>query len=139
MAIFSNSQEVYNFFSRFLTRLGSHPEAGPALRNSGLVLLFRLTEPEAAITVDTRATINPESRCPAYFFEDTSLEPDLALEMTAASLDELWSGRKDIFAAMLAGKVKLTGNIAKASRLLPILKAIPPLYAETWAELESTK
>lgn len=133
MAVFSTEEEVRSFFIHFLAKVGSHPEAGPALRHSGLVLLFRLTEPRVSLTVDTRSFQAPGDRSPAYYWEEK--EADLTLEMTAAALDELWSGRKDFFSAMLSGKLKLMGNMGKASRLVPVLKLIPPLYSETLEDL----
>lgn len=135
MPVFSTEEEVRSFFVLFLAKIGSHPEAGPTLRNSGLVLLFRLTEPRLSLTVDTRSFLKPGDQSPAYSWEENEKEADLILEMTAAALDELWSGRTDIFSAMLSGKLKLMGNMAKASRLVPVLKLIPPLYAGTLSAL----
>ncbi len=137
MRLFNTREEVHRFFRHFFQKLGAHSEAGPALRKSGLVLMFRLTEPEASIMVDTRSTL-PGTETPLHYFENAGLVPDITLEMSASALDDLWSGRQDIFSAMLAGKVKIAGKMALASRLVPLLKLLPPLYTEALAELELT-
>lgn len=131
MAIFNDEEDVRVFFRLFLERIGAHKEASQALHNSGLVLRFHLLEPEASVKIDAQSS--------AVFFGEEGPQPDLTLEMTAVTLDELWSGKKDIFAALISGKVKISGDMAKAAKLMPLLKIIPPLYAETLAEFETRK
>ncbi|MCX7972915.1 MAG: SCP2 sterol-binding domain-containing protein [Candidatus Aminicenantes bacterium] len=139
MAIFKDEQEVRNFFEIFLDKVGSHFEACSALKNSDLILQIRLTEPKASIKIDAQSMSQPSTSTPRSYFGEEGPEPDLTLEMAASTLDELWSGKKDIFATLISGKLKISGNMAKASRLVPLLKLIPPIYAETLAEFESKK
>lgn len=129
MAILRNEEDVRAFFKLFLERIEGHSEASQALHNSGLVLCFHLLEPEASVKIDAQSS--------AIFFEEEGPRPDLTLEMTAETLDELWSGKRDIFAALISGKVKISGDMAKAARLMPLLKIIPPIYAETLTEFKN--
>jgi len=139
MAIFRNEEEVRAFFELFLEKMGKNAEAGQALRNSGLILHFHLLEPEASVKIDAPSAGSPSDLASAIFFGEEGPQPDLTLEMTADTLDELWSGKRDIFGALISGKVKISGNMAKASRLVPLLKLIPPIYEETRSEFETRK
>ncbi len=139
MAIFRNEEEMKVFFQIFLERLGGHYEASQALANSGMVLRFHLLEPEASVKIDAKSAVSPSGLTPNVFFGEEGPQPDLTLEMTVEILDELWSGKRDIFGALISGKVKITGDVAKAAKLIPLLKIIPSIYRETLAEFESRK
>jgi len=139
MAIFRSEEEVRAFFELFLEKIGKSAEASQALHNSGLILYFHLLEPEASVKIDAQSAGSPSGLASAIFFGEEGPQPDLTLEMTADTLDELWSGKRDIFGALISGKVKISGNMAKASRLVPLLKLIPPIYEETKSEFETRK
>jgi hypothetical protein len=139
MAIFRNEEEVRAFFELFLEKIGKSAEASQALHNSGLILHFHLLEPEASVKIDTLSAESPSGLASSLFFGEEGPQPDLTLEMTADTLDELWSGKRDIFGALISGKVKISGHMAKASRLVPLLKLIPPIYEETRFEFEKRK
>jgi len=139
MAIFRKEEEVRAFFQLFLEKIGKSAEARQALHNSGLILHFHLLEPEASVKIDASSAGGPSGLGSGIFFGEEGPQPDLTLEMTADTLDELWSGKRDIFGALISGKVKISGNMAKASRLVPLLKLIPPIYEETRSEFETGK
>lgn len=139
MAIFKNEEDVRAFFKLFLEKIEGHSEASQALHNSGLVLRFHLLEPEASVKIDAKSLNSSSSLTSAVFFGEEGPQPDLTLEMTAETLDELWSGKRDIFAALISGKLKISGDMAKAAKLMPLLKIIPPIYAKTLDDFETRK
>lgn len=139
MSTFNNEEDVRAFFKLFVEKIGAHSEASQALRNADLVLRFHLLEPDVSVKIDAKSSTTPSSLTSSVFFGEEGPQPDLTLEMTAETLDELWSGKKDIFAALISGKVKIAGDMAKAAKLMLLLKIIPPIYAETLAEFESKK
>jgi len=121
---FKDTDELVDILGGFLKSLKTHPEIGPSVLNSDLLIRFDYRNPTASVTIDARGdeidyTIGP-----------CDLEPEIALSMEADWAHTFWLGEANLVTALTRRQVFAKGAVHKATKLLPILKPAFQLYPE---------
>jgi hypothetical protein len=127
MPHFQSREDLYGVHRALFERFRADPVIGPALSQSGLVLAFKVSDPDGLITIDGRAAGGVSGAPFTFIFGETDIVPDLTLIAPADLILEFWQGKTNIVSAIVAGKIRFAGNISAAMKLMPALKAIADL------------
>ena len=127
MPVFRDTEHFYEVMTPFFNRLKDHPEIGPKVIASGLVIRFIYTEPDANITID----------CPnAQVIQGNSeLNADVEMTMKAEVAHRFWLGKVNLMLAITKREIIAKGPIAKTLKLLPIIKDSYAMYREYLIEI----
>lgn len=127
MAYFNDADDVYATLGRFLTAFAADPEAASALRRADTTLQLRLRQPDCTVTLRT-----PQDEQPAQVdCGDTTLQPEVVLQMNADDAHRFWLGRLNIAVALARGDVRARGPSAKILTVVPLVKPALPRYRAT--------
>jgi SCP-2 sterol transfer family len=120
---FTNSAEVADYIGGIFEAAFTDPEIGPKLVDTGLVVAFDFTEPEAVVVIDMANKSVHEGLAdgPA---------PDATMSMTADTGNAYWQGKVNLPLAMAKKKIKVDGNVASLLKLAPLGKKLYPVYIE---------
>lgn len=120
---FADSAEVSKYIGGIFEQAFADPEIGPKLAETGIVLAFDFTDPEAVVIVDA-----PNKA--VYSGRAGNPEPGATMSMTADLGNAYWQGKVNLPLAMAKKKVKVDGNVAGLLKLAPLGKKLYPTYIE---------
>lgn len=129
MGLFVNDQEVYGTIGRLFRELSQDEELGSKFRKANTVVVYRLREPDATITVCLR-----EDEPAQVDFGESGLEPEVEMSMEADTAHRFFLGNVNVTTALSRGEIKASGPVAKILKLVPLTKPLFPRYK---AQLES--
>jgi hypothetical protein len=135
MPHFQSREDLYGVHRALFERFRADPVIGPALSQSGLVLAFKVSDPDGLITIAGRAAGGGSEAPFTFIFDETDIVPDLTLIAPADLILEFWQGKTNIVSAIVAGKIRFVGNISAAMKLMPALKAIADLSLRTLLDI----
>jgi len=135
MPFFKDSQEMYKIHQALFDRLAAHPEIGPNLASSNLIVRFIVQDPDGIITVSCRQKPEEKEKYISYEMGESPLKPDLTFTCTSDFSHKFWQGKVNIVAALLSQEVKVEGNVPQAMKLLPVLKPVYDLYPQILKEV----
>jgi len=119
---FKNSEEVRHYMGGIFETAFAHPETGPKLAETGLILRFDFAEPETILIVDMGGhKILPEGE---------AVESSARMSMTADTGNAYWQGKVNLALAMAKSRIKVDGNVASLLKLAPLAKKLYPIYIE---------
>jgi hypothetical protein len=120
---FTNSAEVAKYIGGIFEAAFADPEIGPKLVDTGLVIAFDFTEPEAVVLIDmaNKSVHEGLAAGPA---------PVATMSMTADTGNAYWQGKVNLPLAMAKKKIKVDGNVASLLKLAPLGKKLYPVYVE---------
>jgi hypothetical protein len=105
---FADASDVYVRIGRLIEDLLADPLVAERLSTVDGVVQYRLSEPEAMITIDLRA-----GRTPAVHYGDSAPEPLIVLNGDAEIARRLWSGELDTTIALARDELSATGPTEK--------------------------
>jgi putative sterol carrier protein len=121
---FSDAADVHKYIGGIFAEAFEDDEIGPKLRETGIVLEFRFSEPDAVVLVDTvHATVTDGTG------GDTS--PTAVMLTSADTGNAYWQGKVNLPIAMARGTIKIEGNVASLLKLAPLGKKLYPRYVST--------
>jgi SCP-2 sterol transfer family len=120
---FTNAADVDKYIGGIFREAFDDGEIGPKLRNSGIVLQFRFSEPDTVMVVDTvSATVTDGT---------SGTKPTAVMSTSADTGNAYWQGKVNLPLAMAKGTIKVEGNVAGLLKLAPLGKKLYPLYVGT--------
>ena len=119
---FRDSEEVVNYIGGIFETAFADPEIGPKLVDTGLVVAFDFTDPDALVVVDMA---NQQVRRNA---EGTPVTATMS--MTAETGNAYWQGKVNLPLAMAKKKIRVDGNVASLLKLAPLGKKLYPRYVD---------
>ena len=129
MTLFAGEEDVYAHIGRLFEDLVADPELAPQFQRADTIVQYRYRDPEATITVDIRAEVQPR-----VDLGDTELDPEVVMSMDADTAHRFFLGRVNVTVALARGQIKAKGPVAKILKLVPLVKPVFPLYR---AQLEA--
>ena len=120
---FANSAEVTNYIGGIFETAFEDDEIGPKLVDTGLVVAFDFTDPEALVVIDMADKSVREGLAggPA---------PTATMSMTADTGNAYWQGKVNLPLAMAQKKIKVDGNVGSLLKLAPLGKKLYACYIE---------
>jgi len=121
---FTDAAEVHKYIGGIFRDAFEDDEIGPRLRDTGIILQFRFSEPDAVVLIDTTsATVTDGSTGGA--------QPTAVMSTSAATGNAYWQGKVNLPLAMARGRIKVEGNVAGLLKLAPLGKKLYPRYVST--------
>ena len=120
---FNNSAEVAKYIGGIFETAFEDPEIGPKLVDTGLVIAFDFTDPEAVVVIDMANKAVREGL-------EGGLAPIATMAMTADTGNAYWQGKVNLPLAMAKKKIKVEGNVASLLKLAPLGKKLYPVYID---------
>jgi putative sterol carrier protein len=120
---FTDSAEVTKYIGGIFEAAFEDPEIGPKLVDTGLVVAFDFTDPEAVVVIDMANKSVREGL-------DGGTAPVATMSMTADTGNAYWQGKVNLPLAMAKKKIKVDGNVASLLKLAPLGKKLYPVYVE---------
>lgn len=120
---FTDSAEVTKYLGGIFATAFEDEEIAPKLKETGIVLEFKFTDPDTVIVIDM-ATGEVSDGSDGAPVSATML-------MTADIGSAYWQGKVNLPMAMAKSKIKVEGNVASLLRLAPLGKKLFPIYVET--------
>ncbi len=120
---FNNADEVTKYIGGIFEAAFEDPEIGPKLVDTGLVIAFDFTDPEAVVIIDMvnkSVRQGHEGGPPAMS----------TMAMTADIGNAYWQGKVNLPLAMAKKKIKVDGNVASLLKLAPMGKKLYPIYIQ---------
>lgn len=120
---FKDSAEVTRYIGGIFEAAFADPEIGPKLVDTGLVVAFDFTDPDAVVVIDMGNKAVREGL-------DGGEAPTATMSMTADTGSAYWQGKVNLPLAMAKKKIKVDGNVASLLKLAPLGKKLYPVYIE---------
>jgi len=120
---FNNSEEVTKYIGGIFENAFGDSEIGPKLVDTGLVVAFDFTDPEAQVVIDM-----PNKAVSAG--GPGSPTPSATMSMTADVGNAYWQGKVNLPMAMAKRKIKVDGNVANLLKLAPLGKKLYGDYVQ---------
>jgi putative sterol carrier protein len=120
---FKDSAEVAKYIGGIFEAAFDDPEIGPKLVDTGLVVAFDFTDPDAVVVVDmpNKAVSDGQGGASA---------PSATMAMTADIGNAYWQGKVNLPLAMAKRKVRVDGNVASLLKLAPLGKKLYAGYIQ---------
>lgn len=126
MSVFQTSDELHECLGALYNEAKTDSKVAPKIKESGLVIQFRYTDPEGIATI---LADRPPTQEGAYFDvvwgEQPDLKPDVTMSMKADVAHQFWHGNVNLMAALTRRQIVAKGPIPKIIKLLP---AVTPMY-----------
>lgn len=122
---FATEQEVYGCIGRLLEDVLADPELAAHFQRADTVLQYRLHEPRACVTVDTRA-----DGVPRVILGECPFEPEVVLAMSGDTAHRFFLGDLNVAIALVRHELEVEGSREKILKLVPLVKPLSARYRE---------
>jgi len=119
---FRDSKDVLNYIGGIFETAFKDEVIGPKLKETGLVVAFDFTDPEALVVVDMANQKVTDSA--------DGLSISATMSMSAETGNAYWQGKVNLPMAMAKKKIRVEGNVASLLKLAPLGKSLYPRYIE---------
>ena len=123
MALFKDSQEVYDTIGRLFEELATDDELAPKFRKANTIVRYDYSDPDSVITVRLQ-----EGEPGDVDFGETDMDPEIVMTMEADTAHKFWLGNVNVTMALAKGQMKAKGPVAKILKLVPLVKPVFPRY-----------
>jgi hypothetical protein len=117
MAVFENTQKMYEVLGSLFETLLKDPDAGPKYVNSGIIIKFAINNPDGAIWLTDEGTV---------VCGDCDKKATIEMTLSGDTCHRFWLQDVSLPIALSKGLIKAKGPMPKVLKLLPLLK---PAYA----------
>ena len=125
--IYTDTEHLYSVLMPFFKRLVDHPDIGPKVVNTGLIVQFNYTNPEGRITLRTSDLSLHQG--------ETDIEPTVTMSMEGNTAHKFWLGNLNLLMAITKQMIIAKGPIAQILKLLPVIKNSYAMYKEYLVEI----
>jgi hypothetical protein len=116
---FRDADHLYRVFDAIFSDLFADPEVGPRLRDSGLIVQWAYTDPDATVTFNLRDAPRPGFHAD-WQLGPTTWTPDVTTFQSASFGLGFIQGRENPMTAVARGQVKAKGRIGALLKLVPL-------------------
>jgi putative sterol carrier protein len=120
MAVFKNTEYLYEVLGGFWKALSEMEVFSSALKEANVQIKYEITDPSGIIWV------GPDG----VEFGEQNLKADVTMQLAGDVCHAFWKKELSLPVALAMRKIKSKGNIAKVMKLLPVLKPAYELYPE---------
>jgi hypothetical protein len=128
---FADEQDVYDHLGRLFEEILQDGVLVERFQRAGIVLQYALTDPDAQITLRLMREEPPQ-----VDLGPTAMTPTVVMRMRAETAHRFFLGRLSASRALATREIVATGPVAKALRLVPLVRStVVPRYR---AQLEAS-
>jgi putative sterol carrier protein len=124
MAVFKNTEHLYETLGGFWQFLYEHDAFSSSLKKADLTIKFEISDPAAVIWV------SPDG----IEFGEKNAKADITMKLSADTCHAYWKKDISLPVALAKRKIVSKGNIAKVMKLLPVVKPAYDFYPQYMAK-----
>jgi hypothetical protein len=132
MSPFSSAQEFREVMDKTFTIMSTDPEMGPKLRDARVPQRFEFPDQEAVVNI-TAEDSGGEQNLRWKWSDAVEWEPKVEMTMDSEVANKYFQGKENVPMALARRRIKSSGDIKAALRLIPITK---PVFAQYRAMIE---
>ena len=119
---------MYEIYATLFDLLGRYPRIGFSLANAGLIVQFRLSDPDGIVTLNMRSKPVHNGMYVGYIPGEFTIEPDVVFEASSDLSNRFLQGRINIVRALMTAQIKTKGKTRKALKLVPSIEPAFQIY-----------
>jgi hypothetical protein len=122
MAVFKNAESMLEILGGMFRMVLKDPVVAPKFKESGVVIKFNITDPDAILWVDTvKMEVVSGSQ---------DLKANVEMDLSGDSCHQFWLKELKLPIALAKGKIKARGPMPTILKLLPLLKPAYEAYPD---------
>jgi putative sterol carrier protein len=133
VAEFNSATEFREVMDQVFTMMSTDPEMGPKLRDAETPQRFEFPDVDLVVNI-TYSEDDGEQNLRWEWTDDVAWEPDVKMTMDSDVANRYFQGKENVAMAIARRRIKTSGDVKKALKLIPITK---PIYARYRALVEA--
>ena len=129
MAEFSSSAEFREVMDKVFTIMSTDPEMGPKLRDARVPQRFEFPDQDAVVNI-TYDDSGSEQNLRWKWSDEVDWEPMVQMKMDSEVANKYFQGKENVPIAIARRRIKSSGDMKAALRLIPITKPVFARYRE---------
>ena len=129
MAEFQSASEFREVMDRAFTLMSTDPEMGPKLRDARVPQRFEFPDQDAVVNITYNEEVG-EQNLRWEWSDDVDWEPKVMMTMSSEIANKYFQGKENVPLALAKRRIKSSGDIKSALKLVPITKPVFGLYRE---------
>jgi hypothetical protein len=122
MAVFKNAESMLEILGGMFNMVLQDQTVAPKFKESGVVIKFNITDPDATLWVDT---VNMK-----ILSGSQDLKANVEMDLSGDSCHQFWLKELKLPIALAKGKIKARGPMPTILKLLPLLKPAYEAYPD---------
>jgi hypothetical protein len=128
MGSFKSADEFREVIDRTFELMATDADMGPKLRDADTPQRWEF--PDLDLVVNIAAGDNPEQNLVWEWSDDVAWDPDVKMTMDSDVANRYFQGKENVMIAIARRRIKTSGDVKKALRLIPVTKPIYARYRE---------
>jgi hypothetical protein len=129
MSEFKSPSEFREVMDRAFTLMSTDPVMGPKLRDARVPQRFEFPDQDAVVNI-TYDEEGGEHNLRWEWSEDVDWEPKVVMTMSSEVANKYFQGKENVPLALARRRIKSSGDIKSALKLIPITKPVFAMYRE---------
>jgi hypothetical protein len=129
MAEFKSSAEFREVMDRVFTIMSTDPQMGPELRDARVPQRFDFPDQDAVVNITFDDT-GGEQNLRWKWTDDVEWEPQVSMTMDSGVANKYFQGKENVPIALARRRIKSSGDMKAALKLIPITKPVFGKYRE---------
>jgi hypothetical protein len=129
MAAFKSPDEFREVMDRVFTLMSTDPEMGPKLRDARVPQRFEFPDQEAVVNI-TYDDSGGDQNLKWKWSDAVEWDPMVEMKMDSDVANKYFQGKENVAVALARRRIKSSGDIKAALKLIPITKPVFAQYRE---------
>jgi hypothetical protein len=129
VAEFKSPQEFREVMDQVFTIMSTDPEMGPNLREARVPQRFEFPDQQAVVNI-TYDDSGGEQNLRWKWSDAVDWDPKVEMTMSSEVANKYFQGKENVAVALARRRIKSSGDIKAALRLIPITKPVFAKYRE---------
>jgi putative sterol carrier protein len=129
MAEFHSASEFREVMDRAFTLMSTDPEMGPKLRDAQVPQRFEFPDQDAVVNI-TYDEEGGEHNLRWEWSDDVDWEAKVVMTMSSEVANRYFQGKENVALALARRRIKSSGDIKSALKLIPITKPVFAMYRQ---------
>jgi SCP-2 sterol transfer family len=129
MAEFQSESQFREVMDKTFTLMSTDPDMGPKLRDARVPQRFEFPDQDAVVNITYREG-GGEHNLRWEWSEDVDWEPKVVMTMSSEVANRYFQGKENVPLALAKRRIKSSGDIKSALKLIPITKPVFAMYRE---------
>jgi hypothetical protein len=128
MGSFKSADEFREVIDRTFELMATDADMGPKLRDADTPQRWEF--PDLDLVVNIAASDDPDENLMWEWSDDVAWDPDVKMTMDSDVANRYFQGKENVMIAIARRRIKTSGDVKKALRLIPVTKPIYARYRE---------
>ena len=132
-AEFESARDLREAIDEVFRMMDADPDMGPKLRDADCPQRFEFSDFDLVVNIRA-ATPEEEGNLHWEWSDDVDWKPKVQMTMSSEVANRYFQGKENVAMAIARRRIKTSGDVKKALRLIPITKPVFEMYREFVAE-----